>query len=387
MEKQKILFNRNEFSGAFGDIGTDLPLIVAIILTTGLDISGVLLMFGFLQIFSGSIYRMPIPVQPLKAMAAIVITQQIAGDVLLGAGLVIGIIMLLLSVTSSLDRLARLIPKAVIRGIQLGLGLSLCYLAVKSYISAEQFTGYLLALISFIIILIFIDRKRYPVALFVIGLGIIYAFIFKIDIHHFSNAFGINFPHLVLPSKEAMLQGFLLLALPQIPLSFGNSIVATRQVAKDLFPQRKELSIKKIGITYSLMNLVNPFFGGIPTCHGSGGMVGHYVFGGRSGGSVIIYGTFYIILGLFFADGFHDIIQVFPLPVLGVILLFEGLSLMLLVKDLTEDKRGFVIAFITGIIAFTLPYGFIVAIITGTLIYYLPKSISSFSNMGPDKPQ
>ncbi len=95
-----------------------------------------------------------------------------------------------------------------------------------------------------------------------------------------------------------------LLAIPQLALSFGNSILATRQVTADLFPQR-DLTTKRIGLTYSTMNLINPFFGGVPTCHGSGGMVGHYTFGARTGGSVIIYGLFYLILGLFCSAAFH----------------------------------------------------------------------------------
>ena len=76
---------------------------------------------------------------------------------------------------------------------------------------------------------------------------------------------------------------------------FGNSILATRQIASDLFPAR-QITIRKLGLTYAAMNLLNPWFGGVPTCHGSGGMAGHYTFGARTGGSVIIYGLFYLVL-------------------------------------------------------------------------------------------
>src|SRR5205823_12080891 len=113
--------------------------------------------------------------------------------------------------------------------------------------------------------------------------------------------------------------------LPQIPLSLGNSILATRQIGEDLFPQTR-LTVRKIGLTYSLMNLVNPFFSGIPTCHGSGGMVGHYTFGARTGGSVVIYGSIYLVLGVFFSHAFSTAVYLFPLPVLGVILLFEEIG-------------------------------------------------------------
>ena len=98
-----------------------------------------------------------------------------------------------------------------------------------------------------------------------------------------------------------------------------------------LFPAKK-LGIRKIGFTYSLMNLIVPFFGGIPVCHGSGGMVGHYTFGGRTGGSIVTYGTMYLVLGLFFSYVFGEAILLFPKPMLGVILLFEGWALMKLTK-------------------------------------------------------
>lgn len=385
MSKDPILFNRRELSGAFGDIGTDLPLIMAMILAANLYVAGALIMFGLMQIFTGWIYRIPMPAQPLKAMATLVIAQQIGGNILLGAGLAIGIVMLVLSVTGLLTKLAEWIPKVVVRGLQLGLGISLCSLAFKNYISSDSNYGYLLAAVSFIIILLFIDNKKYPASLLVIGLGIVYAFVFKIEAVAIPYSFDFNVPEFGIPTLEDISKGFLLLALPQIPLSLGNSIIATKQVAKDLFPEKPELSIKRIGITYSIMNLINPFFGGIPTCHGSGGMVGHYAFGGRTGGSVIIYGMLYLVLGLFLANGFHNVVQAFPLPVLGVILMIEGISLSSLIKDVVSDSKGFIIALMVGVIAFGLPYGFVISMIAGTAIYYLPISLTSLSNLGNKK--
>ncbi|MEB3104128.1 putative sulfate/molybdate transporter, partial [Ferviditalea candida] len=148
------------------------------------------------------------------------------------------------------------------------------------------------------------------------------------------------------------------LALPQVPLSLGNSVLGTKQIVQDLFPDRS-LSVRKISFTYSLMNLVNPFFSGIPTCHGSGGMAGHYAFGARTGGSVIIYGSMYLLLGLFFSSGFGQIVQVFPKPILGVLLLFESLALMGLVRDISNAKSDWFIALLVGLICSLLPYGYL----------------------------
>ena len=382
MNTQKIKFNKQEFAGAFGDIGTDFPLIVAMILAANLHAPSVLIVYGLMQILTGLTYKIPMPVQPLKAMATLVIAQKIAGPVLLGAGLSIGVVMLVLSLTGLLDKLTKLVPKAVIRGLQLGLGISLCSLACKEYIAADKLWGYVLAFGAFLIVIFFIDNKKLPASILVIGLGFLYAFIVNVDFQALFQAVGVSFPRTTVPTVEDVSKGFVLLALPQIPLSLGNSIMATKQVTSDLFPERADLTVKKIGITYSLMNLIVPFVGGVPVCHGAGGMIGHYTFGGRTGGSVIIYGLLYIGIGVFFGNSFEEVIKVFPLPILGVILLVEGISLMLLVKDTVQDKKGFVIAILVGALAFGLPYGFMVSMIVGTALYYLPVRLDALKYLG-----
>lgn len=382
MNTQKIKFNKQEFAGAFGDIGTDFPLIIAMILAANLHAPSVLIVYGLMQILTGLTYKIPMPVQPLKAMATLVIAQKIAGPILLGAGLSIGVVMLVLSFTGLLDKLTKLVPKAVIRGLQLGLGISLCSLACKEYIAADKLWGYLLAFGAFLIVIFFIDNKKFPASILVIGLGFLYAFIASVDFQALFQAIGVSFPRMTVPAVEDVSKGFVLLALPQIPLSLGNSIMATKQVTSDLFPERTDLTVKKIGITYSLMNLIVPFLGGVPVCHGAGGMIGHYTFGGRTGGSVIIYGLFYIGIGIFFGNSFEEVIKVFPLPILGVILLVEGISLMLLVRDTVQDKKGFIIAILVGALAFGLPYGFMVSMLVGTTLYYLPVRLEALKYLG-----
>ncbi len=367
-----IRFDRNELAGAFGDLGTDLPLVVGVALAAQLDGTSVLTMFGLMQILTGLRYRIPMPVQPLKAMAAIVIAQKVTGPVLYGAGLAIGVTMLLLSVSGLIDWLARIVPKNVVRGIQFGLGLQLATLALKEYVQADGIAGYWLALVAFILAVIFLGNRKYPAALFLVLLGLVYAFAFKLQASAILQGIGFSLPKLHIPQLQELLTGFLLLALPQIPLSLGNSILATRQIAEDLFPSRR-LTIRQISLTYALMNLINPFFGGIPTCHGSGGLAGHYAFGARTGGSVIIEGAIYVCFGLFFGRGFDLVVGVFPLPILGIILLFEGLTLMLLVRELAASRGDFTIILLVGLIAVGLPYGYLIGMIVGVAIDNLRK--------------
>ena len=164
-----------------------------------------------------------------------------------------------------------------------------------------------------------------------------------------------------------MATGFLLLTIPQIPLSLANSVLGTKQVLTDLFPERR-IGVRRISLTYSLMNLVNPFFGGIPTCHGAGGLAGHHAFGARTGGSVVIEGALYAGLGLFLSGGFATVILLFPKAVLGIILLFEALALLRLTRDVAGSAADFSVTLLVGAIALALPYGYAVGLVVGALV-------------------
>lgn len=368
---ERFRFDRNEVAGAFGDIGTDLPLIVGMILAAGLHSASVLIMFGLMQWFTAVRYGMPMPVQPLKAVAVLVIAQKIAPEVLYGGGLAIGIAMLLLTVTGGIQRLARIVPKAVVRGLQLGLGIQLALLALKDYVQADGMRGYILAAAAFAIVIVLYGNRRFPPAIPVIVIGVIYALFFKLTRSSFVDAAGFSLPEFRVPALGDITAGFVLLALPQIPLSLGNSILATRQVAEDLFPE-KQVTIGKLSCTYAFMNLVNPFFGGVPTCHGSGGLVGHYTFGARTGGSIVIYGSIFLILGLFFASGFQQVVQVFPLPILGVLLFFEAVALMSMIRD---EIDSLLLVAMVGLIAVGVPYGYAIGLVVGTCLYYWKQPV------------
>ena len=368
----RVRFDRNEISGAFGDIGTDFPLIVGMILAAKLDAPGVLILFGAMQILTGLAYGIPMPAQPLKAMAVLVITQKLSGDILYGGGLAIGVVMLLLTLTGTIGWLARAIPKNVVRGIQFGLGLQLASLALKDYVPADGTIGYVLAALAFVVTVALLGNRRIPPAPVIILLGIAYAFLFKLDAWRLGESVGFSRLHFHTPEWPDIVTGFFLLTLPQIPLSLGNSILASQQVATDLFPERP-VTVRKISFTYSLMNLINPFFGGVPTCHGSGGIAGHYAFGARTGGSVVLYGSLYLVLGLFFGGGFRVAVELFPKPLLGVILLFEAIALIKLVRDMFQNSQDTSIMVLVGLIAFGLPYGYVVGLVVGTVLAYFVR--------------
>jgi MFS superfamily sulfate permease-like transporter len=381
-ELVNLRFDRNEWAGSFGDVGTDLPLLLGIVLASGLDAGHVFAVFGLLQIATGLLYGLPMPMQPLKAMAVLVISQKIAGGVLLGGGLAVGLVMLLLTLTGGLDVLARWIPRSVVRGIQFGLGLSLASLALKTYIPSMGRTGWMLAAAGVLAMLLLWGNRRVPGGLLLVALGAAFALWNGLDLGKVFGGLGLSLPSFHLPSWGEVWRGFWLLALPQIPLSLSNSVIATHQTLQDLFPERR-VGVKKIGLTYSLVNLLAPLLGGVPACHGCGGLCGHYAFGARTGGSVVLYGAFYLLTGLFLSSPLQEVVKIFPQPVLGVILLFEALALMAFLRDTAASGRDFAVALLTGIVAFAVPQGFVAGLLLGTLVFYGIGRYGAEAGRGP----
>ena len=363
-----LRFSRAEFAGAFGDLGTDLPLLVGIVVATGMDATTAFVVFGALQIASGLAYRLPMPVQPLKAMAAIAIAGKLAPPMLAAGGLIVGVVMLVLARSGALEWMARTVPKPVVRGIQVGLGIQLAMLALTRFIPADSTRGWLLAAVSLVIILWLRESHRVPAALVVLALGVAVA-----AVTWPAGAplpLGVRLPTLPTrwPTPGEFAQASLLLALPQLALSLGNSVLATRQVVADLFPAREPLSVRRIGTTYALMNLVAAPLGGIPVCHGSGGIAGHYAFGARTGASGIIYGAFLVLAGLLLVGEPVAFQRLFPGPILGTLLLVEAVTVLLLVRDLRDTPGWLAFAVACGLAAAFLPYGYAVALLGGTLI-------------------
>lgn len=351
-------------------MGTDFPLVTGLILACGLNPAGVLTLFGLMQIGTGLLYGLPMAVQPLKAMAAIAIAQKIEPGVLFGGGLAIGLLMFVLTLTGLLTWVIRLVPESVVRGVQLGLGLSLAGLALKDYAGRDGAAGFWLAGVCLLVALLLTGNRRWPPALVLIGLGLIYALLRSLAGDAWHLVPQVRVPSFSIPQTDDILTGFWLLAVPQLALSISNSVVATQQTVRDLFPDRP-LTIRKIGLTYAVMNLINPFFGGIPTCHGSGGIAGHYAFGARTGGSVVLYGSMYLFIGLFFSDSFGQVIQLFPMPMLGVILLMESLTLMGFSRSVMHDRKQLFVTLLVAVIALNVPNGYAWGLLLGTGMHYL----------------
>jgi len=361
-------FDRHELAGAFGDIGTDLPLIAGILLATKLDPAGVFIAFGLAQIASGLLYGLPMPVQPLKAMAVVVIAGQATGAQMQLAGLMIGALMLVLAYSGLLDRLQKIIPVLVVRGIQAGLGLALARTALR-LVDGEGRWGWAAALVA-VALLVWLRRHRhFPGALLVVGAGAVWAACTRIDWQAIQHGFGWVNPVPANIPWDQWLAALTLLVLPQVPLSLSNSVIATQRTVTDLFPENP-VSLRSIGRTYGVMNLLSPWLGGIPMCHGCGGLAGYYALGARTGGAVIIYGSLYLVVGAAFSGVFQEVLRAFPAPVLGAVLLVEAGVLVLLLRDVARTPAALALAAVVALVCLFAPQGYLTGMIVGCALYY-----------------
>jgi MFS superfamily sulfate permease-like transporter len=345
----KNLYNRMEWAGAFGDVGTLIPFVVAYITILKMPPLGLLFMFGIALLASGLYYRTPMPIQPMKAIGAAAIAGGISPAALYGSGLTTGLFWLLAGVTGMLRPIAKLATKPVVRGIMLGLGLTFMVDGVNRMKTAPVLAG-----IALVVTYLLLTNPKVPAMFMLLIIGIVSAVIMdpKILSEFGKIHIGFNLPVFSLPmiTWNDLITGTLLFTLPQIPLTLGNAVIAITAENNEHFPDRP-VTEKKIAISQGIMNLVSPLFGGIPMCHGAGGMAGHVRFGAKTGGALVILGTILILFALFFSDSVSIIFKIFPNAILGVILFFAGSELAIVVKDIGNKKADFYVMIIVAAIA------------------------------------
>jgi MFS superfamily sulfate permease-like transporter len=347
--KQKNLYNRMEWAGAFGDVGTLIPFVVAYITIVKMPPLGLLFMFGITLLASGLYYRTPMPIQPMKAIGAAAIAGGISPAALYGSGLTTGLFWLLAGVTGILRPIAKLATKPVVRGIMLGLGLTFMVDGVHRMTTAPVLAG-----IALVITYLLLTNPKFPAMFMLLIIGIASAVIMNPQILSELAKIHIGFklPVFSLPmiTWNDLVTGTLLFTIPQIPLTLGNAVIAITAENNELFPDRP-VTEKKIAISQGIMNLVSPLFGGIPMCHGAGGMAGHVRFGAKTGGALVILGSILILIALLFSDSVSIIFKIFPNAILGVILFFAGSELAIVVKDIGDKKADFYVMIIVAAVA------------------------------------
>ncbi len=331
-----------EWAGAFGDLGTLLPFVLAYIAVLGMDPLGILVGFGGAMIAVGLYYKTPVPVQPMKAIGAVAATQAaqmtaITPQAVMAGGLFTSLVWLALGATGLAQKVSRLVPRPIAIGIILGLGFAFMLEGVRMMAG-----GWPIAAAGLALALLLLTNRAVPAMLVLLVFGALAALLTDTSL---AAQLAMVRPEFRLPQFALgaitwtdVLAGVVFLAIPQLPLTFGNAVLALKEENNRLCPERP-VTEKAVSISTGLVNLAAAPIGGVPMCHGAGGMAGHVRFGARTGGAVVILGVLLCVLGLLFADSVTTLLRIFPTPVLGVVLFLTGAQLALGSCDFGRGKN------------------------------------------------
>ena len=388
-------FNRMELAGSLGDLGTLFPIAIGMILINGLNPMGMFLTIGLFYIISGVYFGVTVPVQPMKVIGAYAIATGISASQISASGFLIGCFLLIIGVTNAITVIGKYIPKSVVRGVQLSTGVLLMAEGVRFMIGTSKYQifkqaiepyltvqsvgpipiGIIIGVIGGIMTLLLLENKKFPAGLIIVISGLILGVVLGTHEGLDNLRLGINTPKILpyaFPTTADFTFALVALALPQIPMTLGNAVVAYADLSHDYFDEKsKKVTYKAACISIALANFAGFFMGAMPLCHGAGGLAAHYRFGARTVGSNIIIGLIFVILAIFFGLDMLSILYLMPVSVLGVLLLFSGTQLSLTVIDMKDRKDLFVSLMILGLtLASNLAVGFIV----GIAIAYTLKS-------------
>ncbi|KAB1187664.1 MULTISPECIES: putative sulfate/molybdate transporter [Haloferax] len=343
-------FAWNEFTGAVGDSVTVLPIVVALSLLSDLSLSLVLVWFGVFQVVWGLSYGVPLSVEPMKALAALVIAGAISTAEVLVAGGLLGVVLLGIGRTNSLARVSRYIGSPVVRGVQFGVALVLLETGLELGWSNPGLAG--LAAAVAVVALALGRVKLSALAVLLVGGAVA--------------AFHTGLPSPTLPSTTGVFlvdsAGFTMPAiegaLAQLAMTVGNAALATSVLLADYFD--RDISADDLATSMGVMNLVAVPFGGFPMCHGSGGVAGKYAFGARTAGANVILGVGYILVALVAVE----IVAAYPLAMLGVVLAIIALQLA---RTSIRETEEYVFVVGIGVLGVVVNLG--VAFVVGIVVW------------------
>ncbi len=380
-----MLFNRLEFAGSLGDLGTLLPLGIAMVVVNGLHAHNVMVMIGLVYILAGSYFRVPISVEPMKVIGAVSIAMGLSPVQISTAALWMGVFTLVLGATGLIHWIGKHTPRCTIRGVQLAGGVALMVKAVDFIIKQDPNlsqqsvggvnVGLVLGIAGILATFLLLNNKRVPAAVLVVGGGLVVGLLlgkpFRLD----ELTPGFHLPR-IFPYGTPTWNDFLfvipVLVIPQIPMTIGNAIFSSSDMMKNYYGERSSrATYGAVANSQGIADIASFFVGGLPMCHGAGGIACHYVFGARTNGSNLMIGAIFIALGLFFGRNALTILNLLPRSILGVLLLFAGAQLALMIADLKEKKDLFV-ALVMLVVSLALNLG--VAFLCGIVLAYALKS-------------
>lgn len=336
------------------DVGVLVPIATALIVSNGLSATAVLLPAGLLYVTAGIAYGLPIPVQPLKAFGAIAIAEGLGSDEIAAGALLMGAIFVVAGRFGLIDRIARAFPRALIRGVQLTVGLLFLKIAWElvadppaAFRDAGEDTAILIGVAAVALAAAMALRRR-PIALILVASALAVALVRAgADLEFGPSA--ISLPDL---DDAVFWAAFTTLVIPQLPLTFANSCVATADAARVYFGERAaRVRPGRLAMSLGLANLVSGSISGMPVCHGAGGLTAHRAFGARTAAAPIAMGLALLALALGLGAGLAVLLAAFPLPLLAGMLAAAGLLHLGLLADL-EGRWEWAVALVVGAIGF-----------------------------------
>ena len=384
-----LVFNRHELAGSLGDLGTLLPIAIGLILINGLSATAILCSVGLFYALAGLYFRVTVPVQPMKVIGAYAIAGSLSPLEISSAALWMGVFLMPLGAFGATNLIIRVVPRSTIRGVQLTTGVLLLSEGVRMMLGrsllqqarglGEPFLavqtigpipiGWVLGPGALLLILLLLENRKIPAALAVILLGglsgLALGGLQGLD----QVQLGVHLPQLLpygLPSVNELLFVLMALALPQLPMTIGNAVIAQADLTQQYFGPglAQRSSPRALALSMGLANCVCALIGGMPLCHGAGGLAAHYNLGARSAGSNLMIGAIVLLVGVILGDGALALLGLLPCAVLGALLLFAGAQLALTILDIKKRRDLFVVITMLGIsLATNLALGFAVGLV------------------------
>jgi SulP family sulfate permease len=324
---RRLGLDRHELAGGLGDAGLFVPVAVALVAVNGLNATAVFAVAGLAYLGTALYFRVPVPVQPLKAFAAAAIALKLQAPVIAAGGLMMAAAMAVLSVTGGADWLAERFPLVLVRGIQAGVALLLAKAGLelagrgnwKDLPAVPRPAGLAMAGLA-CGVLFALRGRRLPGTLLVLGAGVAGGIAVSGGLPHVG--YGPEPVGLTLPDGAAFATALTTLVLAQLPLTFGNSVVATADAEREYFGDRAaRVRPGRLAATIAGANLVAGVIHGLPVCHGAGGVTAHVKQGARTAAATASVGALFLALALVFGAS---------LPALTKLLLPGALAGMLL---------------------------------------------------------
>ncbi|WP_028578906.1 putative sulfate/molybdate transporter [Desulfogranum japonicum] len=392
MQVGRYRFDRMELAGSLGDLGTLLPIALAMVQVNGMSPVGIFFSIGLYYILAGFYFGITVPVQPMKVVGAYAVATSVSGTQIGAAGLCIALFLLLIAVTGAIDLIRKYTPASVIRGVQLSTGILLMVSGLRFILGTSRLQELLEAVephlvlqrigpvpVSLIIgstgiVLTFflLKSRRMPAAIAVLGFGIITGLVLGGIASLYKLAPGVFLPQLLplsFPSPADFMFALPVLVLPQLPMTLGNAVMAYTDLSRQYFgSEANRVTNRAVCLSMAIANLLSFLVGGMPLCHGAGGLAAHYRFGARTAGSNLIIGVVFLLLVICFGTQITLFLDLIPLSILGVLLLFAGSHLAVSIMDL-EERKDYVV--VVTMLSITLVLNLAIAFLVGLLLAHL----------------